>query len=130
MNETQSTIEKHVTIVGILHIGKGALMMLIGLFIFLTMIGVGFLSRDREAMRILPLIALMTCGILTVTSLPGLIGGIGVLKHKNWARILLMVVAAMDLLNVPVGTAIGVYTLWALIQDEVEDVFRPAVVDE
>lgn len=124
MGNGRFSVDKHVTVVGVLHIGMGAVMALVGLIVFMMMIGVGFLSGDREAMRVLPFVAIMVCGVMLVTGLPAIIGGFGLLKHKNWARILLMVVAAVDLLNMPVGTAIGVYTLWTLMQDEVEALFR------
>jgi hypothetical protein len=56
-------------------------------------------------------------------SIPGVIGGIGLLKRKPWARILVLILAVFDLLNVPIGTAVGVYTIWVLIQEETEQLF-------
>ena len=61
--------------------------------------------------------------MVVVLSLPGIIAGIGLLKLQPWARILAIVISALDLLNVPIGTALGVYGLWVLLQAETERLF-------
>ena len=48
----------------------------------------------------------------------GLVGGIGLLAYKPWARYLVIVVSALGCLNIPIGTLKGVYSLWVLLQDE------------
>ena len=48
------------------------------------------------------------------------------LSFKPWARILGIVLSALHLLNVPFGTAVGIYGLWALLNRETEALFtRP-----
>ena len=54
----------------------------------------------------------------------GLVGGIGLLAFKNWARYLVIVVAALGCLNIPIGTLKGVYSLWVLLQDETITLFQ------
>ena len=46
------------------------------------------------------------------------IAGIGLLRHRDWARILTLVLAAMMLLAFPFGTAIGVYAFWVLLSNQ------------
>ena len=55
---------------------------------------------------------------LGVVSIPGLVAGIGLLKFRPWSRILAIVVACLDLFHIPFGTALGVYTLYVLMNDE------------
>jgi len=52
-----------------------------------------------------------------------LMGGIGLLKAKEWGRILSIVHAALSLFSVPVGTVIGVLILVYLTKDEVKEYF-------
>jgi len=40
------------------------------------------------------------------------------LKRFSWARILVLVLGALNLLNVPFGTALGIYTFWVLLDDQ------------
>ena len=44
-----------------------------------------------------------------------IISGIGLLQRASWARILTIVVALFSLLNMPLGTALGIYSLWVLL---------------
>ena len=62
--------------------------------------------------------------VLIVLSIPGIIAGIGLLKRKEWARILTLILSALDLFNFPLGTALGIYSIWALVQPEVMVEFK------
>ncbi len=53
-----------------------------------------------------------------LVSLPGLLAGMGLMNHRGWARILAMIVAVFHILNLPIGTALGIYTFWVLTNDE------------
>lgn len=55
---------------------------------------------------------------------PGIIGGVGILKGWWWARYLVFVLGALNLFNVPLGTLLGVYTFWVLMQDETTAYFE------
>ncbi len=44
--------------------------------------------------------------------------GIGLLQRRPWARILAIVLGVIALLNIPLGSGLGVYTLWALFSPE------------
>jgi len=59
------------------------------------------------------------------SDLPGIVGGVWLLKHKTWARYMVLVLSVLALLNIPIGIAIGVYSIWVLVQDETEKLFGP-----
>ncbi|MBN2008916.1 hypothetical protein JW960_06190 [candidate division KSB1 bacterium] len=111
-------MEKHITLVAALNIGLGALGLLIALVVFLAVVGGGILSGDEDAMMITSIVGTTVGGFIALVSIPGIIAGIGLLKRQSWARILALIVAVLDLLNIPIGTALGVYTIWVLIQEE------------
>ena len=122
-------LELHVPVVGwVLMIGH-ALFLLIGVFVFVLLTGIGTVSRDPEAMFVLGIVgtsvALLLCGL----ALPGLVAGYGLLRRRSWARVLALVVAVLGLFNVPVGTLIGAYAIWVLLQQAADDYFtsRPPV---
>jgi uncharacterized membrane protein (DUF2068 family) len=54
-------------------------------------------------------------GIFLATGIIGLIAGWGLYERRSWARMLAIVLAFLNLLHPPFGTAIGVYTLWVLL---------------
>jgi hypothetical protein len=116
-------LQNHVTIVAILHIGLGALGLLVAAIVFVTLFGAGVLSADQQAFGIMAFIAIAVGGFLGILSIPGVIGGIGLLKYQSWARYLVLVLAVFHLFNVPIGTAVGVYTMWVLAQDQAVGLF-------
>jgi hypothetical protein len=62
--------------------------------------------------------------IVAVLSIPGLIAGYGLLKYYEWARILTIVIAVLELIRFPLGTILGVYSLWVLFSAEGSALFK------
>lgn len=52
-----------------------------------------------------------------------LISGLALFSGKNWARILALVGGALDLLNIPVGTVIGIIILYYFTRPRVKEYF-------
>ncbi|GJM42682.1 MAG: hypothetical protein DHS20C20_29640 [Ardenticatenaceae bacterium] len=117
-------LEKHVTVLGWLHLGLNILTLFIGVLVFFILIGAGLLSGDGEAMSVLAVVGTFVLGILVLVSIPGIITGWGLLKRKSWSRLLALVIGFLSLMNVPFGTLLGVYTFWVLLaHDEASDYF-------
>lgn len=117
-------MEKHVTILAILHIAGAVFFAMLGVFLFLLLAGIGLLSEEREALIATFFLAPIVAGFLIFLSVPGFICGLGLLSYKSWARILGLVIGLLNLFNVPIGTALGAYTLWVLLQDETARLFN------
>jgi hypothetical protein len=122
----QQQLEQHVTILGWLHIVGNLFFVLIGVFLFFFLSSIGAVSGDPEAAVILGIVGTFIGGLLTVLGLPGIVAGFGLLGHKAWARYLAIVLGVLNLLNAPVGTVIGIYTLWVLMQEEAAPFFDAA----
>ena len=116
-------MKQHVTVVGVLHIGLSILGLLAAAIVLVTLTGTGVLVEDRQVMTILTSVGCGVSALLVVLFLPGIVGGIGLLRWRPWARILVMILAVVDLFNVPIGTAIGVYTMFVLTQEETMELF-------
>jgi len=117
-------MERHITVVGILHIAYNVVGVLIGLFLFTFLTGIGIFTGDDVALTVLTLVATFLAGLFLIGSIPGIIGGIFLLQRKEWARILVIIVSFFDLLHVPLGTLLGAYSLWVLLNSEVVAAFQ------
>ena len=122
----------HVRILAYLHIVFGSLGLLCALVVLLVFGGIAGVvgavnPHDMEAWHIavpvIGIVGLAICGFVMLLSIPGIIAGVGLLKFRPWARILAIVLSAMDLLHVPLGTALGIYGLWVLLNAETERLF-------
>jgi hypothetical protein len=124
-------MKQHVSILGILYIVFGALGLVAALSLLLVFGGAAGIVRMTAAsdpgaavaVPILGVVGIVLFFIVLVLSVPGLIVGIGLVKFRSWARIGGLVLSALNLLNFPVGTALGAYGLWVLLSKESEAVF-------
>lgn len=119
-------MQKHVTILAWLYIVFNIIGVLVAMLLFMLIIGGGFISGDTEAIAIMAIVATSLAFMLSLFSVPGIIGGIGLLYMKPWARIMVLILGFLELLNFPFGTALGIYTIWLLMKDETIKLFEEA----
>jgi hypothetical protein len=109
----------HIKLVGIFHIVLGAMGLIGALVIFTifgTASGIVVSQGERGAATLIGVVALFIGGLIALFSVPDIIGGWALLAGKSWARVLMIVLGCFDLLHFPLGTALGVYTLWVLLR--------------
>jgi len=119
----QRDLQQHVTILGSLYIVGHVFFLVIGAFIFLLLVGLAPVTGEPEPMWILGVVGTAIGLLFAALGIPGLLAGYGLLTKKPWARVLAIVVGILSLVNFPVGTAIGLYTLWVLTQPAATDYF-------
>lgn len=122
----------HVKVLGVIYIVLGGLGILAALAVLLIFGGIAGLAGgapDPDARIAVPILGGLGGFIfllVLVLSLPAVIAGVGLLQFRPWGRILGIIMSALSLLNVPIGTAIGIYGLWALLNRETERLFERA----
>jgi hypothetical protein len=119
--------ERHIALLGILHIARGALVLLIGVMGFAFFTGVGIFADDATALGILGLIGTLAVLFMGVIALPSILAGVGLLQRREWGRLLALVVGFLSLIDFPIGTALGVYTIWALMDDNIKRIFTGGI---
>lgn len=122
MNQDQ--IHRHIQLLGTLHIVLGILGVIAAFIAYMAISVGGIISGDAKAISITQIVGIAVGSFLLFLSLPGIIGGWGIMKYKYWAKILLLVLGFLNLLNFPFGTALGVYTIWVLMNDQTDKFFQ------
>ena len=128
----RSRVQEHVKLLGILWIAYSVLHLLGAAFLLLighTILSSSFHfpNQPPEFPQILQMIRPIVHFIgliLVIKSAAGLIAGWGLLQRESWARILALVVGFIALLHVPLGTALGIYTLWVLLPAQSESEYK------
>lgn len=116
-------MQKHVRILSIIMIVSGILYLLA--VVLLGVIGLVAVKNQAQTGDIAVMPAIVTGAVLLLPL--GLIGVLHIFTGRafragiNWARITLWILAIINLGNVPVGTAIGIYAMWVLVKTR-EDV--------
>ena len=122
-------MREHVKILGILNIVMGGLTALLGLVILLATGSIASLivmglqdSGDADnakfAAPIVGVIGSIIGIFLMALALPAILGGWGLLNYRSWSRILMIVISGLSLLHFPLGTALGIYGLWVLLNEQ------------
>jgi len=123
-------METHVRVAAWLRILWSAGGLLAALFVLLVFGGFGVLvgaAGGSDAQSAVPWIMVAGTWLATVfgvLSLPGLITAWGLLTYRPWARILDIALSAFDLFHFPLGTALGAYSIWVMLQPETVELFE------
>jgi hypothetical protein len=124
-------MDQHIRVLGVLNIVCGALGVL-GAVAILAVFGgvigiVGAASPHSVHPAVAPSVLAVVGGaialLLLLLSAPSIVAGVGLVRLRNWGRILGVVVSVLHLLNFPFGTALGAYGLWVLSSDRSREAF-------
>ena len=117
-------METHKRVLGILYIISGSLHILVWIFVS-TLLTILFpvifenanILQEWVLVWILPFIRAIAVFAIMLFSIPSIIGGWGILSGKKWSMTLVLVLGCFKLFSFPIGTALGVYTIWVYTED-------------
>ncbi|MDQ3908609.1 MAG: hypothetical protein M3268_09745 [Acidobacteriota bacterium] len=114
------TPEEHNKTLGVLHLvygGLQALLLVVASVFALPFFYVIWDEPGRSAPPVVFLLIVFGAALLAALLFftPSLVAGYGLLKRKGWARTAGVVASILIALNVPLGTALSIYTLWFLL---------------
>lgn len=116
-------MDSHKRILGIVYIVTGILllfgMMLVSLFFSMFIPWIADAAGDDQWVFtwLVPFIRFVALFVCLVIALPSLIAGWGLLNNRGWAMTLALIVGCLRLFSFPIGTAIGIYTIWVYVED-------------
>ena len=118
--------KSHVGLVAALHIGFGVLTVIGGIITFIVLNFAGGFIEEYDEVATIVMKSLSTFLPLLICFFGGIdiLAGIALFSYKKWARIFMLVISAMNCLNIPFGTAKGVYSIWALMQPQIMELFE------
>lgn len=124
-------MKKHVDLVGLLFMLWGAMNLLLSLSLLCTGIAATVIGASApKASSDGTLAAGIVAAVFFTLSALGLVFGsvhlwIGsrLRRFREWARAFAIVLSVADLVLVPFGTGLGVYTLWTLLNERSKPLF-------
>lgn len=112
-------------ILGILHIVYGTLTLVTFLIIntiFQSVFPFIISEVDSEEKIIIGtityIIRMIALVLVFSVPLPSIVGGIALLNGKKWGLIPLLVSGCLSLISFPLGTALGIFTIWVFVKDQ------------
>lgn len=119
-------MKRHRPTVGIIHVVLGLLSLVPAIILSIIFGGItGIVSLGTQGDAATTVVGLSLVAILAFVvgttvfgGVLGIVGGAAVLKGRRWGDWLVAVASALYVFNVPIGTAIGVYSLYVLFARE------------
>jgi hypothetical protein len=122
-------LNAQIDFLGILFIVWGLLTALVGVSTLALGVGAAALiasaSHDGGGVAA-GVMAIVFTGLALIAILWGaahVAAGIPLRRHRPWARMMALVLGSVDLLLLPYGTALGIYTLWLLLREDGKKMF-------
>ncbi|MBV8705562.1 MAG: zinc ribbon domain-containing protein [Acidobacteriaceae bacterium] len=119
----QSRIAGHLRLLGILWLALSAFRLLPGL-ILTTLFRPETRLLPPEVPPFVPFLVHSIGLFLVIIAAIGAAIGWGLLTRQSWARLTALIFGGLSLIDVPFGTALGVYTLWVLLPARSEEEYR------
>jgi len=126
----RSRVRAHVRLVGILWMAYSSLYVVAGVAILVAtkiFFSGAFHFRGGPPPDVtIWLRPLLTCvgWLVLLIAATGFFTGWGLLQREEWARTFALVMGFVALLRIPLGTALGIYTLWVLLPKESDDDYK------
>ena len=113
-------MNSHIKALGAIYLIWGGMGIIAGVIVLaILVIGGGLMAtEDPEAGLVVGTIAVILMLLIAIISVPNILAGWALIKHKSWGRILTIILSILNLPALPLGTALGVYGLWVLFQPE------------
>ena len=122
---SEGRVNRHVRLLAVLWLAMGGLRLfaaaavyMVGHFV-LWHVPIPFMPE-----RFLGSIMTLVASFFLLKAILAFIVGWGILEYQAWARMFALVMGFLALLLPPVGTALGVYTLWVLLPEQSEREYR------
>jgi hypothetical protein len=123
LTPTPGRIAGHIRLLGIFWLASSAIHLIPGMFL-MTFFGHHGMLLGPDVPLFLPGMMRMIGVFLIGGAVLGLMAGWGLLERQPWARTLAIVLGCFHLINMPFGTALGIYTLWVLLPSASEEEYR------
>jgi hypothetical protein len=132
MQPIPGRVQEHVRLLGILWLALSAFNTIAGIILYViantlfahaSELGV----PDAPASFLRPLLSVVAILLLAKAAI-GFYAGWGLLQRERSARVIVLVLAFISMFtNIPVGTALGIYTMWVLLPQDSEREYEALV---
>lgn len=114
----------HIKVVGIVNIFYSAMGLLAAISVLFGGVFGSLFSGSLVGAIVGSVASVFMALIIGAISAFGLIAGFALLNHRQWARIVIIVISGLRLFRPLFGTLFGAYSLWVLLNDETRAMFN------
>lgn len=118
-------VGEHLHLLGVLWFVMTALSVIPGIvMVFLATAAGAFMPGNGPEKTVAPILFGGLAVIFFIYAFGNFAAGLGLMKVAPWGRAVALVMAFINLLHAPFGTALGIYTLFVLLPEAAGDEYR------
>lgn len=110
-------MRKEITLLGALHIAVSILYVLAAVALTAVLYSKGVFKDGFGMMTEGEIVCAVLTGFLFIFACAGFAGGCGIIGNHEWARTLVLILGCLNLVSVPLGIALGVYTIRIFLKE-------------
>ena len=110
-------MRKEIILLGSLHIALSILYIVVSASALAVLFSKGFFTDGIAARTSEHVITVVLSVFLLLVSVCGIIAGAASMHDKNWAHMVVLILGCLDLICIPVGTMLGIYTIYIFMHD-------------
>jgi fructose-specific phosphotransferase system IIC component len=111
-------MRKENTLLGAFHIAISILYIVISVAIAAIVYGKSLLSTGLFDFNPVNVAGAVAAAFLFVFAIVGFISGTAMMLNQRWAQIPVLILGCINLISIPLGTTLGVYTIWVYMHDD------------
>lgn len=111
-------MHKEIELLGALHIAISILYTLVFSAIYAVLFSKGFFTGEESSANIQLVIFAVIGAFLLLFAIGGVIAALGTIRSRHWAQMMILILGCLDLICIPLGTALGIYTIWIFMHSE------------
>jgi len=126
-------MESHKKVLGILFVIFASFQLLLMLFLGMFLSTIFTFAMSQAEPKDVPILELVMnivryipAIVIIFLALPALVAGIGLLAKRKWAMILALIIGCLNIFSFPLGTALGIYTIWVYAEDHRQSKVSPS----
>ena len=121
-------VAAHLRVLAVLWIARGVLLLIPGLFLVAFTHGHFPPDVSADVQSFLQPLLRGVAWVMVFGAAACVVAAWGLLERASWARLFTIIIGAISLVEVPFGTALGVYSLWVLLPESSEIEYRQMAV--
>lgn len=111
-------MRKETTLLGAFHVAISILYIVVSVAITAIFYGKSLLGSASFDFNTVNLTAVVVAGFLFIFALSGFISGAALMTNQRWAQIPLLIIGCINLVIIPLGTTLGLYTIWVYMHSD------------
>ncbi|HEX3019147.1 MAG TPA: hypothetical protein VHP36_02550 [Chitinispirillaceae bacterium] len=111
-------MRKEIELLGALHIAISILYTLVFTATYAVLFTKGFFSGNYDSVSINFIVYAVVGAFLLLFAVSGVIAAMGIINSRPWAQMMILILGCLNLICIPLGTALGVYTIWIYMHND------------